>query len=106
MTNRREQEDYRDRDKLAHWDTQEYDAVFLEDSDVAAMTEQDRNARNIAAMSWYATIQAFERHGKKNGCHLVKVPPEGTTKRCAKCSVALSLISHCGFESIPVRAVD
>ncbi|ERG94510.1 MAG: transposase, IS605 OrfB family, central region [Haloquadratum walsbyi J07HQW2] len=83
LRNRRE--DYRE--KLACWYTQEYDAVFLEDLDVASMTQQDRNARNISAMSWYATIQAFERHGNKNGCHIVKVPPEGTTKRCAKCGV-------------------
>jgi len=83
VKNRRE--DYRE--KLAHWYTREYDAVFLEDLDVASMTQQDRNARNIAAMSWRATLQAFERHGEKNGCHVVLVDPAGTTKQCANCGV-------------------
>jgi putative transposase len=83
LKNRRE--DYRE--KLAHWYTREYDAVFLEDLNVASMTQQDRNARNIAAMSWRATLQAFERHGKKNGCHVVLVDPVGTTKQCANCGV-------------------
>jgi putative transposase len=84
LNNRRE--DYRE--KLAHWYTREYDAVFLEDLDVASMMEQERSSRNVAAMSWRATIQAFERHGEKNGCHVVLVEPEGTTKQCAKCGVA------------------
>ena len=83
LRNRRE--DYRE--KLAHWYTTRYDAVFLEDLDVTSMMQQDENARNIAAMSWYQTIKAFERHGEKNGCHVVLVPPEGTTKRCARCGV-------------------
>lgn len=83
VTNQRE--DYRE--KLAHWYTREYDAVFLEDLDVAAMTQQDKNARNIAAMSWRATLNAFERHGEKNGCHVILVDPDGTTKQCANCGV-------------------
>jgi putative transposase len=83
LTNRRE--DYRE--KLAHWYTREYDAVFLEDLDVASMMQQHKNSRNIAAMSWYQTIRAFERHGRMNGCHVVFVAPDGTTKRCASCGV-------------------
>ncbi|MFB6252984.1 MAG: RNA-guided endonuclease InsQ/TnpB family protein [Halobacteriaceae archaeon] len=83
VQNRRE--DYRE--KLACWYTREYDAVFLEDLDVASMMQQDKNSRNIAAMSWYKTIQAFERHGEKHGCHVVLVDPDGTTKQCAQCGV-------------------
>jgi putative transposase len=75
------------REKLAHSYTTQYDAVFLEDLNVRGMLEQEKNGRNVAAMSWRETIQAFERHGKKNGCHIKTVPPEGTTKRCAKCGV-------------------
>jgi putative transposase len=75
------------REKLAASYTTEYDAVFLEDLDVRGVLEQDRNGRNIAAMSWRKTIQTFKRHGKKNGCHVLTVPPEGTTKRCAKCGI-------------------
>lgn len=63
LKNRRK--DYRE--KLAHWYTREYDAVFLEDLNVASMMQQEKNSRNIAAMSWYQTIKAFERHGEKNG---------------------------------------
>ncbi|ERG94253.1 zinc ribbon domain-containing protein [Haloquadratum walsbyi] len=36
-------------------------------------------------MSWYATIQAFARHFKENGCHAVLVDPDGTTKQCVNC---------------------
>ena len=78
-------EDYRE--KLACWYTREYDAVFLEDLDVDSMMQQDKNSRNITAMSWYETLQAFERHGEKNGCHVVLVDPDGTTKQCANCGV-------------------
>jgi putative transposase len=103
LKNRRK--DYRE--KLASWYTQAYDAVFLEDLDVGSMMQQNGNSRNIASMSWYELIQAFERHGEKNGCHIVKVPPEGTTKRCAKCGVEskkpLWVREHscpsCGYET-------
>jgi putative transposase len=85
LNNRRE--DYRE--KLAHWYAREYGAVFLEDLDVASMMQQDKNSRNIAAMSWYQRITAFERHGEKNGCHVVLVDPDGTTKQCAHCGVEI-----------------
>jgi putative transposase len=58
-------------------------------------------------MSWYETIQTFERHGRKNGCHVLTVPPEGTTSQCANCNVEtpkpLWVREHscpsCGFEA-------
>lgn len=75
------------REKLAHSYTRQYDAVFLEDLNVRGMLEQDSSGRNIASMSWRETIAAFEWHGKKHGCHVVTVPPEGTTKECAQCGV-------------------
>ena len=103
LNNRRE--DYRE--KLASWYTEEYDAVFLEDLDAGSMMRDDGNSRNIASMSWYKLRKAFERHGEKNGCHVVKVPPDGTTKRCAKCGVEsdkpLWVRGHscpsCGYET-------
>ena len=103
LHNRRE--DYRE--KLAHEYTMEYDAVFLEDLDVKAMKKDAGNSRNIAAMSWRRTIQAFKRHGEKNGCHVIEVPPEGTTKRCSQCGCStdkpLWVREHscpsCGFEA-------
>ncbi len=102
LHNRRE--DYRQ--KLAHEYTTRYDAVFLEDPDMKAMKEDGRNSRNIAAMSWRQTIQAFKRHGEKNGCYVIEVPPEGTTKRCSQCGCKtekpLWVREHscpsCGFE--------
>jgi putative transposase len=103
LRNRRR--DYRE--KLAHEYTSRYDAVFLEDLDVKGMLEGDRRGRNIAAMSWRKTIQAFKRHGEKNGCHVIEVPPEGTTKRCSQCGTEtekpLWVREHacpsCGFEA-------
>jgi len=103
LYNRRE--DYRE--KLAHEYTSQYDAVFLEDLNVKSMTEGNGNSRNVAAMSWRQTIQAFKRHGKKNGCHVIEVPAEGTTKRCSQCGCSskkpLWMREHscpaCGFET-------
>jgi putative transposase len=94
-------------EKLANSYTTQYDAVFLEKLNVRGMLEQDSNGRNLASMSWSEAAAAFERHGDKNGCHVVTVPPEGTTKRCAKCDVesekALWVRTHrcpsCGFEA-------
>jgi len=103
LSNRRK--DYRE--KLAHEYTTRYDAVFLEDLEVRSMTEGRRNSRNVAAMSWRQTIQAFKRHGEKNGCHVIEVPPEGTTKRCSQCGCStekpLWVREHscpaCGFKA-------
>jgi putative transposase len=94
-------------EKLAHSYTTQYSAVFLEKLNVRGMLEQDSNGRNVASMSWSKTIKAFKRHGDKNACHVVTVPPEGTTKRCARCDVdsekALWVREHscpsCGFEA-------
>ncbi|MEF8781921.1 MAG: transposase [Haloarculaceae archaeon] len=103
LANRRE--DYRE--KLAHEYTTQYDAVFLEDLNVRGMMEEERNSRNVAAMSWRKLIAAFKRHGKKNGCRVVEVPPEGTTKQCSHCGCStekpLWVREHscpsCGFET-------
>ena len=94
-------------EKLAHSYTTQYDAVFLEKLNVRGMLQQDSNGRNIASVSWSKTIKTFERHGNKNGCHVETVPPEGTTKRCARCEVesdkSLWVREHscpaCGFEA-------
>ena len=95
------------REVLANVYTQRYDAVFLEDLNVGSMMQQNGNSRNIASMSWYETLQTFQRFGEKNGCHVVLVPPEGTTKRCVQCGVEsekpLWVREHscpsCGFET-------
>ncbi len=44
----------------------ESDAGFLEELDVASTMQQEgsKNSRNIGSMSWYQTVQAFERHRK------------------------------------------
>jgi len=75
------------REALATAYTQQYDAVFLEALNVGSMMQQNGNSRNIASMSWYETLKTFQRFGKKNGCYVVLVPPEGTTKRCVQCGV-------------------
>jgi putative transposase len=95
------------RETLANAYTEQYDAVFLEDLNVSSMMQQNGNSRNIASMSWYETLQTFQRFGEKNGCRVVLVSPEGTTKQCAKCGVEsekpLWAREHscpsCGFET-------
>jgi putative transposase len=93
--------------KLAHFYTTAYDAVFLEDLDVAGLMESDRNSRNTAEVGWRDLITIFEHHGRKNGCHVETVPPEGTTKQCASCGSSVEkplwVREHscptCGFET-------
>jgi len=95
------------REALANAYTKQYDAVFLEDLNVGGMMQRTGNSRNIASMSWHETLQTFQRFGEKNSCHVVLVPPEGTTKRCVKCGVGsekpLWVREHscpsCGFET-------
>ncbi|MHC3438373.1 RNA-guided endonuclease InsQ/TnpB family protein [Natrialbaceae archaeon A-gly3] len=103
MTNRKD--DFKH--KLAHFYTCEYDAVFVEDLDVRGMLEGDGNARNKAEVGWRDFITVLTHHGKKNGCHVVEVEPEGTTKECAQCGVEsdnpLWVRTHscpsCGYEA-------
>ncbi|MFP4627280.1 MAG: RNA-guided endonuclease InsQ/TnpB family protein [Natronomonas sp.] len=95
------------REALANAYTNQYDAVFLEDLNVGSMIQQHGNSRNIASMSWYETLQTFQRFSEKNGCHVVLVPPEGTTTQCVQCGVEsekpLWVREHscpsCGFET-------
>lgn len=74
--------------KLASWYTRKYDAIFLEDIHARDMLERYPNSKQVASMSWRKLIGIFEHHGEKNGCHVVTVPPEGTTKLCAQCGVS------------------
>jgi putative transposase len=93
--------------KLAHFYTTEYDAVFVEDLDVRGMLEDNGNARNKAEVGWRGFITILENHGDKNGCHVEKVEPDGTTIECAWCGVEVEkplwVRTHscpsCGFEA-------
>jgi len=92
--------------KLAHFYTTEYDAVFVEDLNVKGMIEYPENTRNKAEVGWRDFLTILEHHGDKNGCHVIKVEPRGTTKECAECGVEtakpLWVREHscpsCGFE--------
>ena len=92
--------------KLASYYTEEYDAVFVEDLNVKSMLEDSGNARNKAEVGWRDFITILKHHGRKRGCHVVDVRPEGTTKECSECGVEtwkpLWVREHscpaCGFE--------
>ena len=94
------------KNKLAHYYTTEYSAVFLEDLNVKGMLEGPQNARNKAEVGWRDVISIFQHHGKKNGCYVVSVKPENTTLDCASCGSSvykpLWVREHscpsCGFE--------
>jgi len=93
--------------KIAHFYTTTYDAVFLEDLNVTGLMQGPGSARNTVEVGWRDLITIFEHHGRKNGCHVETVPPEGTTKQCASCGVSVEkplwVREHqcpsCGFES-------
>ncbi|MFB6179535.1 MAG: RNA-guided endonuclease InsQ/TnpB family protein [Halorientalis sp.] len=93
--------------KLAAFYTSAYDAVFVEHLNVKSMLEDERNSRNTAEVGWRDFISILEHHGRKRGCHVVKVNPADTTKACNQCGVTtdkpLWVREHscpnCGFET-------
>ena len=93
--------------KLTTWLVTEYDAVFVEDLNVAGMLQGDGNARNKQDAAWRQFITLLEYKGKLYGTHVVQVPARGTTKECACCGVETAksiwvrehLCPACGFET-------
>ncbi|TKX55693.1 transposase [Halorubrum sp. SP3] len=92
--------------KLTIWLVTEYDAVFVEDLNVAEMLQGDGNARNKQAAAWRQFITLLEYKGELYGTHVVQVEAAGTTKECATCGVETAkpiwVREHscpsCGFE--------
>ncbi|WP_394741011.1 RNA-guided endonuclease InsQ/TnpB family protein [Natronococcus roseus] len=93
--------------KLTTWLVTKYDAVFVEDLNVAGMLQRDGSARNNQDAAWRQFITLLEYKGDLYGTHVVQVLARGTTKECAKCGVEtakpLWVRDHscpsCGFET-------
>ena len=93
--------------KLTTWLVKEYDAVFVEDLNVAGMLQGEGNARNKQDAAWRQFITLLEYKGELYGTHVVQVPARGTTKECASCGVETAkpiwVREHscpaCGFET-------
>ena len=92
--------------KLTTWLVREYDAVFVEDLNVAEMLQGEGNARNKQTAAWRQFITLLEYKGELYGTHVVQVEAAGTTKECASCGIEtakpLWVREHtcpsCGFE--------
>jgi len=92
--------------KLTTWLVKTYDAVFVEDLNVAGMLQGEGNARNKQAAAWRQFITLLEYKGDLYGTHVVQVEARGTTKECASCGVETAkpiwVREHscpsCGFE--------
>ncbi|TYL36154.1 transposase [Natronococcus pandeyae] len=93
--------------KLTTWLVRAYDAVFVEDLDVAGMLQSEGNARNKQDAAWRSLIGMLEYKGDLYGTYVEQVHPRGTTKECAECGVEtnkpLWVREHscpsCGFEA-------
>ncbi len=93
--------------KLTTWLVCEYDAVFVEDLDIAGMLQGDGNARNKQDAAWRQLITLLEYKADLYGTHVIQVEAEGTTKECASCGVETAkpiwVREHscpsCGFET-------
>jgi len=93
--------------KITTWLVKEYDAVFVEDLDVARMLQSDGNARNKQDAAWRQLIILLEYKAGLYGCHVKQVEARGTTKECASCGVETAkpiwVREHscpsCGFET-------
>ncbi len=71
--------------KITTWLVKEYDAVFVEDLNVAGMLQGDGNARNKQDAAWRQFTTLLEYKGELYGTHVVQVDPRGTTKECVSC---------------------
>jgi len=93
--------------KITTWLVTEYDAVFVEDLDVAGMLQSDGNARNKQDAAWRQFITLLEYKAELYGTHVRQVEAAGTTKECASCGVETAkpiwVRDHscpsCGFET-------
>ena len=93
--------------KLTMWLVKEYNAVFVEELNVAGMLQSEGNARNKQDAAWRGFIDMLEYKSDLYGTHVVQVNPAGTTKECAECGVEtdkpLWVREHscpsCGFEA-------
>ncbi|MFC6992293.1 RNA-guided endonuclease InsQ/TnpB family protein [Haladaptatus sp. GCM10025707] len=77
------------KNKLAHYYTTHYKAVFFEDLNVKGMLKGPQNARNKAEVGWRDLISIFKHHGRKNGCYVVTVKSERTTLNCVSCETSV-----------------
>jgi len=73
--------------KLTTWLVTTYDAVFVEDLNVAGMLQSEGNAQNKQDAAWRGFIGMLEYKADLYGTHVVQVNPAGTTKECAECGV-------------------
>ena len=73
--------------KITTWLVKTYDAVFVENLDVAGMLQGDGNARNKQDAAWRQFITLLEYKADLHGTHVVQVEARGTTKECASCGV-------------------
>ncbi|WP_254531721.1 RNA-guided endonuclease InsQ/TnpB family protein [Natrinema gelatinilyticum] len=93
--------------KITTWLVTEYDAVFVEDLNVAGMLQGNGNARNKQDAAWRQFITLLEYKADLYGCHVKQVEARGTTKECASCGVETAkpiwVREHscpsCGFET-------
>ena len=82
--------------KLTTWLVTTYNAVFVEELNVAGMLQSEGNARNKQDAAWRGFIEMLEYKGDLYGTHVIQVNPRGTTKECAECSVETEKPCRCG----------
>jgi putative transposase len=93
--------------KLTTWLVTTYNAVFVEDLNVAGMLQSEGNARYKQDAAWRRFIEMLEYKSDLYGMHVIQVNPRGTTKECAECGVETEkpvwVREHscpsCGFEA-------
>jgi len=82
------------------WRVREYDAVFVEDLNVAGMVQGDGDARNKQDAAWRQFTQLLERKADLYGTHVVQVEPEETIIRSV---VSLFRIDRIRYAIVPVN---
>jgi len=84
--------------KTAHRLYSQYDAVAVEDLQIANMVKNHHLAQSISDAAWGNFVLVLGSKAENAGYHLMKVSPNGTSQRCSSCGEivkkSLSIRTH------------
>ena len=71
--------------KTAHSLFSRYDAVVVEDLQITNMVKNHHLAKSISDAAWGNFCLALGSKAENAGCHLLSLPPHGTSQMCSSC---------------------
>ena len=71
--------------KTSHWLYSFYDAIVVENLQIANMVKNHHLAKSISDASWGNFVLSLASKAEKAGKHLIKVDPKYTSQKCSQC---------------------